>query len=54
VVVRRDQLADVVDLCRKREDAEVGYIAAYRAGRSVIEVSNLTAVLAAKGLVVDG
>jgi 4-hydroxy-4-methyl-2-oxoglutarate aldolase len=54
VVVCREQLADVVDLCRKREDAEAGYIAAYRAGRSVIEVSNLAAVLAAKGLVVDG
>jgi 4-hydroxy-4-methyl-2-oxoglutarate aldolase len=54
VVVRREQLTDVVGLCRKREEAEAGYIAAYRAGKSVIEVSNLAAVLAAKGLVVDG
>jgi 4-hydroxy-4-methyl-2-oxoglutarate aldolase len=54
VVVRREQVAEVVGLCRKREEAEAGYIAAYRAGRSVIEVSNLADVLAAKGLVVDG
>jgi 4-hydroxy-4-methyl-2-oxoglutarate aldolase len=54
VVVRRESLADAVELSRQREEAEAGYIAAYRAGASVIEVSKLAAVLAAKGLVVDG
>ncbi|MFD9324381.1 hypothetical protein [Streptomyces sp. NPDC060065] len=36
-----------------RVDAEAAYIEAYRSGRSVIEVSNLADVLAAKGLVID-
>ncbi|GAA0967568.1 MULTISPECIES: hypothetical protein [Streptomyces violaceusniger group] len=38
---------------RARVDAEDGYIADYRAGKSVIEVSRLAAVLEAKGLVID-
>jgi 4-hydroxy-4-methyl-2-oxoglutarate aldolase len=54
VVVRRESLADAVEVSRQREAAEAGYIAAYRAGASVIEVSKLAAVLEAKGLVVDG
>ena len=53
VVVRRDEVADVAKLSQAREDAEAGYIAAYTAGKSVVEVSNLEAVLKAKGLVVD-
>jgi len=53
VVVRRDEVADVAKLSQAREDAEAGYIAAYKAGKSVVEVSNLEAVLKAKGLVVD-
>ena len=53
VVVRREDLADAVRLSREREEAEAGYIAAYRAGRDVIEVSNLAAKLEAKGLVID-
>lgn len=53
VVVRREDLADTIDRCRAREEAEAGYIAAYRAGKSVIEVGNLAPVLAAKGLVID-
>jgi 4-hydroxy-4-methyl-2-oxoglutarate aldolase len=53
VVVRREDLAHAVRQSQQREDAEAGYIAAYRAGKSVIEVSNLAAVLEAKGLVID-
>lgn len=53
VVVRCDEVADVAKLSQAREDAEAGYIAAYKAGKSVVEVSNLEAVLKAKGLVVD-
>ncbi|MFD1538296.1 4-carboxy-4-hydroxy-2-oxoadipate aldolase/oxaloacetate decarboxylase [Nonomuraea guangzhouensis] len=53
VVVRREDVDDVVRKSQERVDAEAGYIAAYRAGKSVIEVSNLAAVLEAKGLVID-
>jgi 4-hydroxy-4-methyl-2-oxoglutarate aldolase len=53
VVVRKDEALAVVELAQAREDAEAGYIAAYKAGKSVIEVSNLEPVLKAKGLVVD-
>ncbi|MEU4223800.1 4-carboxy-4-hydroxy-2-oxoadipate aldolase/oxaloacetate decarboxylase [Nonomuraea sp. NPDC026600] len=53
VVVRREDVGDVVRRSQERVDAEAGYIAAYRAGKSVIEVSNLAAVLEAKGLVID-
>ncbi|MGI6871975.1 4-carboxy-4-hydroxy-2-oxoadipate aldolase/oxaloacetate decarboxylase [Amycolatopsis sp. 3B14] len=53
VVVRREDLAYAIEQARKREEAEAAYIAAYRSGRSVIEVSNLTDVLEAKGLVIE-
>lgn len=53
VVVRREEAAEVAVKAEAREKAEAGYIAAYRAGKSVIEVSNLAPVLAAKGLVVE-
>lgn len=53
VVVRKDEALAVAELAQAREDAEAGYIAAYKAGKSVIEVSNLEPVLKAKGLVVD-
>ncbi|MFG3024597.1 4-carboxy-4-hydroxy-2-oxoadipate aldolase/oxaloacetate decarboxylase [Streptomyces sp. NPDC048254] len=53
VVVRREDLADTVRLSQERVDAEAAYIAAYRSGKSVIEVSNLAEVLEAKGLVVE-
>lgn len=52
VVVRKSEVGAVAKLSQAREDAEEGYIAAYKAGRSVVEVSNLEAVLMAKGLVV--
>ncbi|WP_405923169.1 4-carboxy-4-hydroxy-2-oxoadipate aldolase/oxaloacetate decarboxylase [Streptomyces sp. NBC_00035] len=53
VVVRREDVADVVGKSQDRVDAEAAYIEAYRSGKSVIEVSNLADVLAAKGLVID-
>ncbi|MDQ1023563.1 4-hydroxy-4-methyl-2-oxoglutarate aldolase [Streptomyces umbrinus] len=53
VIVRRDDVADVVRKSQERVEAEDAYIAAYRSGKSVIEVSNLAAVLEAKGLVID-
>ncbi|MBT2231557.1 4-carboxy-4-hydroxy-2-oxoadipate aldolase/oxaloacetate decarboxylase [Nonomuraea sp. NEAU-A123] len=53
VVVRREDVGDVVRKSQERVDAEAGYIAAYRAGKSVIEVSDLAAVLEAKGLIID-
>lgn len=53
VVVRREEAADVAALSQAREDAEAGYIADYKAGKSVIEVSKLEAVLKAKGLTVE-
>lgn len=53
VVVRREDLADAIRLSQEREEAEAAYIAAYRAGRNVIDVSNLAAKLEAKGLIVE-
>jgi len=53
VVVRREEAPEVAALSQAREDAEAEYIAAYKAGKSVIEVSKLEAVLKAKGLTVE-
>ncbi|MCE6077014.1 4-carboxy-4-hydroxy-2-oxoadipate aldolase/oxaloacetate decarboxylase [Agrobacterium vitis] len=53
VVVRRHEAMDVAALAQAREEAEAGYIAAYKAGKSVIEVSNLEPVLRAKGFSVE-
>lgn len=53
VVVRRPEARDVAKLAQAREDAEADYIAAYKAGKSVIDVSKLEAVLKAKGLVLE-
>lgn len=53
VVVRREEAQESARLSQIREDAEAGYIEAYKQGKSVVEVSNLEAVLKAKGLVVD-
>ncbi|MEU2623548.1 4-carboxy-4-hydroxy-2-oxoadipate aldolase/oxaloacetate decarboxylase [Streptomyces sp. NPDC007157] len=53
VVVRREDLAEAVRRSQERVDAEAAYIAAYRSGKSVIEVSDLSAVLEAKGLVIE-
>lgn len=53
VVVRREHAAYAAEKSKEREAAEAVYIAAYKAGKSVIEVSNLAGVLAAKGLTTD-
>lgn len=53
VVVRRDEVAAVAKLSQAREDAEAAFIEAYKSGRSVVDVSKLEPVLAAKGLIVD-
>ncbi|WP_313198872.1 4-carboxy-4-hydroxy-2-oxoadipate aldolase/oxaloacetate decarboxylase [Rhizobium sp.] len=53
VVVRRSEVAEAAKLSQAREDAEAGFIEAYKAGKSVIEVSNLEPVLKAKGLVIE-
>lgn len=53
VIIRREDAASVASLAQAREEAEAGYIADYKAGKSVIEVSNLAGVLAAKGLTTD-
>jgi 4-hydroxy-4-methyl-2-oxoglutarate aldolase len=53
VVVRRAEAQESARLSQIREDAEAGFIEAYKQGKSVIEVSNLEPVLKAKGLVVD-
>jgi 4-hydroxy-4-methyl-2-oxoglutarate aldolase len=53
VVVRRAEAQESARLSQIREDAEAGFIEAYKQGKSVIEVSNLETVLKAKGLVVD-
>lgn len=53
VVVRRQDAAFAAEKSKAREAAEAGYIAAYKAGKSVIEVSNLANVLATKGLTTD-
>ena len=54
VVIRRDEAAEVARLSQAREEAEAEYIAAYKVGKSVIEVSKLESVLSAKGFVVEG
>ncbi|CDM62902.1 MULTISPECIES: 4-carboxy-4-hydroxy-2-oxoadipate aldolase/oxaloacetate decarboxylase [Rhizobium] len=53
VVVRKSEAREVAKLAQAREDAEAGYIAAYKSGKTVVEVSNLEGVLRAKGLVVE-
>lgn len=53
VVVRREDAAEVVTASQERVDAEAGYISAYRAGRTVIEMCGLEPLLASKGLVIE-
>ncbi|QWK81012.1 4-carboxy-4-hydroxy-2-oxoadipate aldolase/oxaloacetate decarboxylase [Ochrobactrum sp. BTU1] len=52
VVVRKSEVANVVEQSRLREENEAEYIAAYKAGKSVIEVSNLEDKLRDKGFVI--
>jgi 4-hydroxy-4-methyl-2-oxoglutarate aldolase len=53
VVIRRDEAAEIARLSQAREEAEAEYITAYKAGKSVIEVSKLEPILEAKGLIVE-
>jgi 4-hydroxy-4-methyl-2-oxoglutarate aldolase len=53
VAVARERAAEVARLSADREAAEAGYIAAYKAGRTIIDVCNLEAVLKVKGLTTD-
>lgn len=53
VIVRKEDAAKVAELSQAREDAEAGYIADYRSGRTIIDVCNLEAVLKHKGLTTD-
>ncbi|GHC97669.1 methyltransferase [Streptomyces violarus] len=53
VVVRREDAAEVAAASQERVDTEADYIAAYRAGRTVIDICNLEPLLAAKGLVIE-
>lgn len=54
VIVRREEVAAVIELSRERDAHEARLIEEYKAGKTVIELSNLAGVLAAKGLVVEG
>lgn len=53
VVVKREDAAEVAKLSAAREEAEAGFIEAYKSGRTIIDVCNLDAVLKAKGLTTD-
>jgi 4-hydroxy-4-methyl-2-oxoglutarate aldolase len=53
VVVRREDAAETIHNSRDRITTEAGYIEAYRAGKTPIEVSNLAPVLESKGLIID-
>lgn len=53
VIIRREDAAEVARLSAAREEAEAGYIQAYKDGRTIIDVCNLDAVLKAKGLTTD-
>jgi len=53
VIVRREEVASAITACRDRDAAEAGYIERYRRGETPIQVSNLAAVLEAKGLTTD-
>ncbi|MEE1799335.1 4-carboxy-4-hydroxy-2-oxoadipate aldolase/oxaloacetate decarboxylase [Streptomyces sp. NPDC101062] len=53
VVVRREDAAEAATASQERVDTEAEYIAAYRAGRTVVEICNLEPLLAAKGLVIE-
>ncbi|WP_294931324.1 4-carboxy-4-hydroxy-2-oxoadipate aldolase/oxaloacetate decarboxylase [uncultured Paracoccus sp.] len=53
VVVRREDAAEVARKSATREEAEAGFIRAYKEGRTIIEVCDLDAVLKAKGLTTD-
>lgn len=53
VVVRKDEVEDVIRLSQERDDAERDLIRRYHEGGTTIELCNLTDVLKAKGLLVE-
>lgn len=53
VVVRKDEIEDVIRLSQERDDAERELISLYKAGGTTIDLCNLTDVLKAKGLLVE-
>lgn len=53
VMIAKEDAAEAARNSAAREEAEAGYIAAYKAGRTIIDVCNLEAVLKAKGLTTD-
>lgn len=54
VVVRKDEIEEVIRLSQERDDAERELISLYKAGGTTIDLCNLTEVLKAKGLLVEG
>ncbi|HJW00344.1 MAG TPA: 4-carboxy-4-hydroxy-2-oxoadipate aldolase/oxaloacetate decarboxylase [Arthrobacter sp.] len=53
VVVRKDEVEEVIRLSQERDDAERDLIRRYHEGGTTIELCNLTEVLKAKGLLVE-
>lgn len=53
VIVRRDDVKFVIEAAYERDAAEAAHIDRYKNGATPIEVSNLAAILEAKGLTVD-
>ena len=53
VVVRRDEIEEVIRLSQARDDAERELIRLYKEGGTTIDLCNLTDVLKAKGLLVE-
>ncbi|MGY4098931.1 4-carboxy-4-hydroxy-2-oxoadipate aldolase/oxaloacetate decarboxylase [Nocardia sp. R16R-3T] len=53
VVIRREEIRSAIAASRARDTAEAAYIERYKTGETPIQVSNLAAILEAKGLTVD-
>ncbi len=53
VVIRREEIEDVIRLSQQRDDEERELMGKYLAGGTTIELCNLTEVLKAKGLLVE-
>ena len=53
VVVRKDEIEEVIRLSQERDDAERELISLYRAGGTTLDLCNLTEVLKSKGLLVE-
>jgi len=53
VVIRQEDAVEAAVASQKRVDTEAEFIAAYRSGRTVIEICDLEPLLAAKGLIIE-